>query len=48
LNLIDGAETWVKNLAIRPDAERFARALKTFGDARERLHQRMHQHGVAH
>jgi hypothetical protein len=48
LNLIEGAETWVKNLAIRPDADRFARALKVFSDARDRLHQRMHRHGIAH
>jgi len=48
LTLIDGAETWAKNLATRPDAEQFARALKVFSDARERLHQRLHKHGVAH
>lgn len=48
MTLIDGAETWAKTLATRPDSERFARALKVFGDARERIHQRMHKHGVKH
>jgi hypothetical protein len=47
LTLIDGAETWAKNLATRPDPERYARALKVFTDARERLHRRLHQHGFA-
>jgi hypothetical protein len=48
LTLIDGAETWVKTLATRPDAQRFARTLKVFTDARERLHRRMHEHGIPH
>jgi hypothetical protein len=48
LTLIDGAETWVKTLATRPDAERFAATLKVFQEAREKLHQRMHQHGIQH
>jgi hypothetical protein len=48
LTLIDGAETWVKTLATRPDAQRFARTLKVFSDARERLHRRMHEHGIPH
>jgi hypothetical protein len=48
MTLIDGAETWVKSLATRPDEERFTRALKVFGEARKRLHQRMHEHGVPH
>ena len=47
LSLIDGAESWVKNLATRPDTERLARVLRLFADARERLHQKMHQHGIA-
>jgi hypothetical protein len=48
LTLIDGAETWAKTLATRPDAERFARTLKVFSDAREKLHRRMHEHGIPH
>ncbi|MFB3923656.1 MAG: CehA/McbA family metallohydrolase [Terriglobia bacterium] len=48
LTLIDGAETWVKQLATRPDPERLARVLKTFSDAREAVHLRMHQHGIKH
>jgi hypothetical protein len=48
LTLIDGSETWVKSLATRPDAERYARVLKTLADARERVHRRMHEHGVKH
>mgnify|MGYP000651201900 CR=1 FL=1 len=34
LTLIDGAETWTRTLATRPDDERFARILKVFADAR--------------
>jgi hypothetical protein len=48
MTLIDGSEAWVRKLAIRPDAERYARVLKVFGEARERLHQRMHKHGIRH
>ena len=48
LTLIDGAETWANQFATRPDAERFARVLKTFADAREAVHRRMHEHGVKH
>ena len=48
LTLIDGAETWVKNLATRPGGERFSRALKIYSEAREHLHRRMHQQGIAH
>jgi hypothetical protein len=48
LTLIDGAETWVKNLATRPDAARYAKVLAVFSEARTRLHQRMHQHGIPH
>ncbi len=46
MTLIDGAETWAQNLATQPDPERFTQVLKTFTDARERLHRRMHQHGL--
>jgi hypothetical protein len=48
LSLIDGAETWVKNLATRPDKERLARVVRLFTDAREQLHRKMHQHGIGH
>jgi hypothetical protein len=48
LSLIEGAETWVKHLATRPDKERLARVLHLFRDAREQLHRKMHQHRIAH
>jgi len=48
LTLMEGAETWVNQLATRPDAERFARVRKTLADAREAVHRRMHQHGIKH
>ena len=48
LTLVEGAETWVENLAIRPDAERLERVRATLRSARDRLHQRLHAHGVAH
>jgi hypothetical protein len=48
MTLIDGAETWAQNLATQPDPHRFAQVLKTFTDARERLHRRMHEHDLKH
>lgn len=48
LTQMDHAETWVKTLAILPDTEKLDRALRVFRDARERLHRRMHQHGIKH
>jgi hypothetical protein len=48
LTLINGAQTWIENLAIRPDLERFEKIRKTFSDARERLHRKMHEHGIPH
>jgi hypothetical protein len=48
LTLIEGAETWVNQLATRPDPESLARVLKTLHDAREHLHQRLHAHGIRH
>ena len=48
LNLIDGARTWVENLATRPDAGRFEKILRLFGDARAELHRRLHQQGIEH
>lgn len=48
LTLIEGSETWVQNLATRPDPERLTQILKVFSDARERLHRRLHEHGIKH
>jgi hypothetical protein len=48
LTLVEGAEAWVETLATRPDAEHLARVRKTFADARELLHRRLHAHGIAH
>jgi hypothetical protein len=48
LSLIEGAQTWVENLAIRPDPERFEKIRKTFTDARERVHRKLHDHGIRH
>jgi len=46
--LIDGAETYVETLAVRPDPERLARIRKSFADARAELHRRLHQNDVSH
>lgn len=43
LTLIEGAEAWLDRLAIRPDPEQFEKVRKTFREARERLHRRLHQ-----
>jgi hypothetical protein len=48
LTLIEGSQTWVENLATRPDQERFEKVRKVFVEARKRLHQRMHEHGIKH
>ncbi|HKT13415.1 MAG TPA: CehA/McbA family metallohydrolase [Terriglobia bacterium] len=48
MKLIDFAETYVKTLAIRPDAAQYAKILGLYSQAREELHRRMHQHGVEH
>lgn len=48
LTLVEGAQTWVDELATRPDPERFAQVRKVFPDAREVLHRRMHQDGIKH
>jgi hypothetical protein len=48
LTLIEGAEAWADTLAIRPDPERFERVKKVFQDARKRLHEKLHQHGIQH
>ena len=46
LTLIEGAGTWVKNLAIRPDAAKHARVLGIIEEARSRLQERMSRHGA--
>jgi len=48
LTLIEGAETWVENLATPPDPERLARVRKVLTEAREHLHRRLHEHGAQH
>jgi hypothetical protein len=49
LTLIDASEAWLRTLATRPDdPEQFTRVLKVCADAREKLHQRLHKHGVNH
>jgi hypothetical protein len=48
LTLIEGCETWVEELAVRPDPERFAQVRKVFADARAHLHRRLDQHGIHH
>jgi hypothetical protein len=48
LELIDGAQTYVETLAVRPDPETYARILKVYTDAHAKLHQRMRQHGIPH
>jgi hypothetical protein len=48
LTLVEGADTWLTTLATRPDPESFARIRQTLAEARERLHRRMHEHGLPH
>jgi hypothetical protein len=48
LTLVDGAETWTRTLATRSDPERMERVLSLFRAARERLHERLHKHGLPH
>jgi len=48
LTLIDGAQSWVENLATRPDPDRFEKILRLFRDARAELHRRLHQQGIKH
>jgi hypothetical protein len=47
LTLIEGSEMWARNLSTRPDADRMARVTEVFRSARERLHLRLHEHGIA-
>jgi hypothetical protein len=44
LTLIEGCQTWVENLAVRPDAERLARIQAVLAEAHAKLAQRMHHH----
>ena len=48
LNLVNGAQAYVEQLATRPDEKRLAAILEVFADARAHIHQRMHQHGIKH
>jgi len=48
MTLIEGAETWVSNLATPSDPESMARIRQTYREARQRLHHKMHAHGLAH
>jgi hypothetical protein len=48
LTLIEGTETWARDFATRPDAERFERVVKVLAAARAELHRRMHQQGIRH
>jgi hypothetical protein len=48
LKLIEGSLTWVENVATRPDPERYERVRKIFLNARDRLHRRLHEHGIEH
>jgi hypothetical protein len=48
LTLIEGSELWTRRMAVHPDQERLARVLKIFASARDRLHQRLHEHGIGH
>jgi hypothetical protein len=48
MTLIEGSQTWVETLATRPNRERLDHVRKMLGEAKERLHQRMHQHGIRH
>jgi hypothetical protein len=48
MTLIKGSQTWVETLATRPNGERFDRVRLMLNEAKERLHQRMHKHGIQH
>jgi len=48
LTLMDGAELWARNLATRTSPDRLNPVLHVFASARERLHQRLHEHGISH
>jgi hypothetical protein len=48
MTLIEGADTWLTTVATRPDPRGFARIRGTPAEACERLHRRMHEHGLHH
>ena len=48
MTLIEGAETWVNNLATPSDPESMARASGKPTAKRERLHHKMHAHGLSY
>jgi hypothetical protein len=48
LTLIEGSQTWVETLATRPRGENLDGVRKTLSEAKKRLHQRMHEHGIQH
>ena len=48
LKQIEGALAYVDTIATRPDAERYRKLRLTLETAWNRLHQRMHHHGVFH
>jgi hypothetical protein len=48
LEQIEGALAYVDTIAPRPEADRFRQLRATLVAAHNRLHERMHRHGVAH
>lgn len=48
LTLLEGGLTWFDTLSIPASPERHARGRRVFEDARDHLHQRLHQHGRKH
>jgi hypothetical protein len=46
LRLIDGADTWVRELATRPDAETIERVFRMLRDARLAVEERLRKHGT--
>src|SRR5262249_29057965 len=48
MTLIEGSQTWVEALATRPNGGQLDHIRKIFVEAKERLHQRMHQYGIQH
>ncbi len=48
LTQIECAETYLKEIATRPESARFRESLGVFAQARKRLHDRMHEHQRSH
>ena len=48
MTLIEGAETWVKTWRRRRTRRAWERIRQTYCEARQRLHHKMHAHGLAH